>query len=492
VKELDLSYEARISPSADHEAVVILRDMSEHRRMEEKIEFLAHFDSLTHLPNRTLFEQRVETSIHLARNQNESLAILYMDINNFKIINDTLGHSAGDLLLQGVSERLQRVMRASDYISRQGGVENNRQTVSRHGGDKFCILLMHVHGEGKVIRAAQRILESLSAPFRIHDKEIVVSASIGIALHPTDGEEAEPLLNNAEAAMYHAKTQGRGNYRFYNQSMNAAYAKRLTMEHQLRKALEFGELFLYYQPQIDMRSGHVVGMESLMRWKNPELGFVPPDEFIPLAENTALIMPLGAWALQTACAQNVAWQRQGLPPMRVAVNLSGIQFRQPGLATTVRETLNKTGLHPKYLELELTEGVILRNDDQVMDTLQELKSMGVHLSIDDFGTGYSSLSYLKRFPIDTLKIDRSFVNNITTKKDEAAIASAIIAMAHSLKLNVVAEGIETKEQLELLRSESCDYAQGYLFSPAVPAEKFPDTLQCGMNIYDDVPKLQVR
>ncbi|MHB8743328.1 MAG: putative bifunctional diguanylate cyclase/phosphodiesterase [Sulfuricaulis sp.] len=478
VNDLDLSYEARINVSADNEAVVILRDMTQHRLMEEKIEFLAHYDSLTNLPNRTLFKQRADDAINHAKILNSSIAVMIMDLNNFKIINDTLGHSAGDLLLQEVSERLQRWMRTSDYISRQP-IGDKNQPISRHGGDKFSILLTHIPSESKAGRAAQRVLEMLSAPFRISDKEIVVSASIGIAMYPADGADEETLLKNAEAAMYHAKSQGRANYRFYNQSMNAAYATRLAMENHLRKALELGELHLYYQPQIDIRSGRVIGMESLMRWNNPELGFVSPAEFIPLAEDTALIIPLGIWALHTACAQNAAWQRQGLPPMRVAVNVSGIQFRQPGLASTVRQALKKTGLDPKYLELELTEGVILRNDERVINTLKELKSLGVHLSIDDFGTGYSSLSYLKRFPIDTLKIDRSFVNGITTNDDEAAIVTAIIAMAHSLKLDVVAEGVETQAQLDFLSNGSCDLAQGYLFSPAVPAGKFPETLQCG-------------
>ncbi len=472
-----LNFEARISVSDNDngEALMIVRDATEQKDMEERIQFLAYYDSLTHLPNRLLFKKRVQSAIRHAQRGNGAVAVLIMDLDRFKIINDTLGDNAGDLLLQGVAERLQRLLRTNDYIARQPD-DNTNATMSRLAGDEFTILLTNVSNARDAGRAAQRIAQMLSTPFRIHDNEISINASMGIALYPDDGTDEGTLIKNASAALHHAKSEGRNNYQFFTQAMNDTFSRRLILENHLRKALERHELQLYYQPQIHIVSGEVIGMEALLRWKHPELGLVSPAEFIPLAEDTGLIVPIGAWVLRTACAQNAAWQTQGISPLRVAVNLSSIQFKQPGLVTTVSEALRDAGLDPRYLELELTEGTILRNDDDVVKTLQDLKSLGTYLSIDDFGTGYSSLSYLKRFPIDTLKIDRSFVNDITTSNDGEAITSAIIAMAHSLKFSVVAEGVETEEQLKFLHKKGCNIAQGFLFSPPVPVDVFPSTL----------------
>ena len=469
------SFEARITVSGDDEVVVIVRDTTEHKHLEERIRFLAHFDSLTHLPNRLLFKERLHAAIGHAGRGEQSLAVLVMDIDHFKIINDTLGHDAGDLLLQGVAERLQRSLRATDYIARPGQ-DQPGVTISRPGGDEFTVLVTHLPDSSHAAIVARRVLEALKTPFRINGHEIGVNASMGIALYPTDGADADTLIRNADAAMHHAKSEGRNNYQYYAAEMNNTLSRRLALESGLRKALERKELRLHYQPQVEVASGRIVGVEALLRWSTDELGPVSPAEFIPLAEETGLIVPIGDWVLRTACAQNQAWQAMGLPPLRVAVNVSGVQFRQPNLAMQVREVLAETGLAPGLLELEVTEGVILRNDEQVIRTLAELRQIGVHLSLDDFGTGYSSLSYLKRFPLDTLKIDRSFVRDIKENADDSEIASAIIAMAHSLRLKVVAEGVESSGQFAFLQEQGCDLVQGYLFSPPVAAEKLVELL----------------
>jgi len=467
------NYEARVTTSGEDEVLVIVRDVTEHREMEEQIHFLAHYDSLTHLPNRRLFKQRLQEAIVQTRRDEHVVAVMIMDLDHFKVINDTLGHDVGDLLLQGVAERLQRCLRASDYIARTG--EENTAMVSRAGGDEFTILLTHLMDVGGAAQAARRVLETLNTPFRLHGTEINVNASLGISLYPNDGADVEALIKNADAALAHSKNEGRNNYRFYTEDMNAAFSRRLALEGYLRKALERAELELHYQPQVDIATGRTVGVEALLRWRQPELGMVSPAEFIPLAEDTGLILPISEWALRTACAQAAAWEKQDLP-LRVAVNLSGMQFRQPGLVNTVVEALRAARLAPERLELELTEGILLRNSDEVMRTLAELKALGVHLSVDDFGTGYSSLSYLKRFAPHTLKIDRSFIRDVTSSRDDAAIVTAILAMARSLKFRVVAEGVETAEQLAFLSAHGCDLVQGFFFSPAVPAEKLPSLL----------------
>lgn len=467
------NYEARVTTSGEDEVLVIVRDVTEHREMEEQIHFLAHYDNLTHLPNRRLFKQRLQEAVVQTHRDEHAVAVMIIDLDHFKVINDTLGHDIGDLLLQGVAERLQRCLRANDYIARTD--EANTALVSRAGGDEFALLLTDLADVGNAAQVARRVLETLKTPFRLRGNEINVNASLGIALYPNDGVDVEALIKNADAALAHAKNEGRNTYRFYTKDMNAAFSRRLALEGHLRKALERAELELHYQPLVNIATGRTVGVEALLRWRQPELGMVSPAEFIPLAEDTGLILPIGEWALRTACAQAAAWERQGLP-LRVAVNLSGVQFRQPGLTSTVVEALRAARLAPERLELELTEGILLRNSDEVMRTLAELKALGVHLSVDDFGTGYSSLSYLKRFAPHTLKIDRSFIRDVTERRDDAAIVTAILAMARSLKLQVVAEGVENAEQLAFLSAHGCDLAQGFFFSPAVPAEKLPSLL----------------
>lgn len=469
-----LEFEARITAGADDEALVIVRDITEHKHMEERIHFLAHFDNLTQLPNRLLFKERLHTAIEHARHENKMVAVIHMDLDNFKIVNNTLGQEAGDQLLQEVAERLQRTLRTSDYITRQAQ-DGISTTLSRLGGDEFTFLITHMNDTTGVMQVAQRVLDTLSRPFRINGQEIGITASLGIALFPNDGSDAETLIKNADAAMNNAKDEGRNSLRFYTQAMNSSLSRRLTLENRLRQALENKELQLHYQPQVEIATAQIIGVESLLRWTSPDLGAVSPAEFIPLAEETGLIIPIGAWVLREACAQNRAWSKLGLA-LRVAVNISGIQFRQPGFVAMVRETLRETGLPPDTLELELTEGILMRNDESTLQTLRDLKALGVHLSLDDFGTGYSSLSYLKRFPLDTLKIDRSFVRGLPNDRDDAAITSAIIAMAHALKLQVVAEGVENEAQLAFLHHRYCHLIQGYLISPAVPAAALTEML----------------
>ncbi len=389
---------------------------------------------------------------------------MLIDLDRFKVINDTLGHAIGDRLLQEVAQRLTGCLREGD-------------TVARLGGDEFMLLLPGVEHTKSTIKIVQKILETFKSPFYFNDHELHITTSIGIALYPDDGEDAQTLLKNADTALHRAKEQGRNNYQFYTSTMNATALERLSLEGKLRHALEREEFVVYYQPQVSLSTGQIVGMEALVRWRHPDLGLIPPMKFIPLAEETGLIIPLGFWVLRTACAQNKAWQKAGYPPLRVAVNLSTRLFKQQTFIQVVAQTLHETGLDPDYLELELTEGIIMENIETTITTLKELKKMGVHISVDDFGTGYSSLAYLKRFPIDTLKIDRSFVLDITTDPDDAMIAMLIINVAHHLKLRVIAEGVETKEQLAFLRSHGCDEIQGYLFSRPLPAEEFVRLLQ---------------
>jgi len=421
---------------------------------------------LTNLPNRTLFNDRLALVLAHAHRSQEKLAVMFFDVDRFNTINETLGHATGDQLLQGVAQRLTSCLRESD-------------TVARMGGDEFMLLLPGITQGEDAGRIAQKILEALKPSFNFHGHELYITASLGIALFPEDGEDTQALLKNANTALHRAKEQGRNNYQFYTPAMNATALERLALENSLRGALERGEFMIYYQPQVDLHTGQIVGMEALVRWQHPELGLISPMNFIPLAEETDLIVPLSEWVLRSACAQNKAWQTAGFPPLRVTVNLSARHFRHKDLVRTVDRLLRETGLDPNYLELELTESIVMENAETTVTTLRQLKEMGVHLSIDDFGTGYSSLSYLKRFPIDTLKIDQSFVQNVPADSDDAAITTAIIAMARNLKLKVIAEGVETKEQLCFLRSYQCDEVQGYLFSRPVSAGTFAQMLHEG-------------
>jgi len=427
---------------------------------------LANYDALTGLPNRRAFLERLERALRRARAGSEPCCIFQLGLDRFKQINDTLGNAVGDAILRGVAERLERVVRPGDLLGVPATGEAG--TLSRIAGDEFSLLLPGVGSVERGARVAQRILASVAEPFSIDGKELFVTSSIGIALFPDDGEALETLLGNAGIAMSHAKQERANTYRFYSPSLNAESAERLDLEGRLRRALEREELLLHYQPKVDIRTGRVVGAEALMRWQHPELGLVPPGKFIPVAEDSGLMAPMGEWALRAACRQATAWHAAGLPEVRISVNVSSLQFRSDALPGIVASALEESGLEPKYLVLELTESVIMENPESASRMLQQIKRMGLGLSIDDFGTGYSSLSYLKRFPLDELKIDRSFVKGVPHDADDAAIVSAIIGMAHGLGLVVVAEGVETREQLAFLEERGCEEFQGFLFSRAVP------------------------
>ncbi len=444
-------------------------DLEERKRVELSIRHMAHHDALTGLPNRTLFRDRLTHAMAQADRYHQKLAVLFLDLDRFKAINDTLGHNVGDQLLKIAAERLRSCVRDCD-------------TVARLGGDEFTVIVDDIMEVQDAAVVAQKILDTLSQPFNLHGHEVFISVSVGITLYPTDDESADNLLRNADSAMYRAKEYGRNNYQFYVADMNVKARARLMLESSLRRALDRGEFTLYYQPRVDLFSGRVIGAEALLRWRHPEMGLVPPVEFIPILEETGMIIPVGDWVLRQASQQNRAWQDMGLPPIRMAVNLSARQFIQKDLAESVLRVLEQVGLSPKYMELEITEDLLLEHNQTNIITLTKLRNEGIHISIDDFGTGYSSLSYLKRLPIDTLKIDQSFVRDIDTDPDNKAIASAIIAMANSLHLNVLAEGVETDEQLAFLRAQGCNEIQGFSFSHPLPAEEFERLLREGRHM----------
>ena len=452
------------------------QDISERKQAEDQIRFLAFYDGLTRLPNRLLFLEGLNLALAAARRQDRRLAVLFLDLDRFKRINDTLGHSMGDRLLQAVSERLKGSLRSSDTIAR-GESPSAGDTVARLGGDEFIVLLTDMTRGEDAAKVARRILDALADPFRLDQQEVFITGSLGIGVFPHDGEDADTLLKNADTAMYHAKDAGRNGYQFYSGSMNAAAFQRLSLENNLRRALERDEFLLHFQPQVDVATGAIVGAEALVRWRHPELGLVSPADFIPLAEETGLILPIGEWVLRRACAQARAWRDAGYPPLHMAVNISGRQFRQQLLVRSVEQAVAAAGYDPHRLELEITESVLMRSAEETVRTLRDLKEMGSRISVDDFGTGYSSLNYLTRFPIDALKIDQSFIRDITTDPADAAITTAIIAMAAGLKLQVIAEGVETPEQVAFLRRQGCHLMQGYHFSRPVPAEGFEKLLQ---------------
>lgn len=475
------SYESRIVSSGEKEVLVIVRDVTERRKAQERIIQLAYHDSLTGLLNIHSFKRQLEKAMERARRYRRLLAVLMLDLDRFKRINDTLGHNIGDLLLKGIADRLNACVRKTDCTARLGGGLDGSH-VARLGGDEFMILLSEISSPHDAAKVARRILDALAHPFFLAGHEIVASASIGITLYPCDGDNIDTLLMNADAAMYHVKEQGRNDFQFYAQAMNASAFERLSLENRLRKALERKEFTLLYQPQVDILTDNIVGAEALVRWNSPDAGMVSPNDFIPLAEENGLILPLGEWVLSTACRQNRTWQMDGLPPVRVTVNLSSLQFSQQNLLEVVKRALRETQLDPRHLELEITESSLMQDADSTVRTLNMLKASGIRIALDDFGTGYSSLSYLKRFPLDVLKIDRTFVSNITTDADDAAIATAIIAMGRSLNLSVIAEGVETREQLRFLLERGCHEVQGYVYSPPVSADAFAEILRSGIRV----------
>lgn len=445
--------------------VSVASDMSQRKAAEERIEFLAYYDALTGLPNRTLLRDRLQQAIAHARRYGTNVALMFLDLDRFKNINDSLGHSTGDLLLQEVAGRLKAVVRQAD-------------TVARMGGDEFMIVLSHCSGRTEAASVAERIQQDVSRPYTIQGKELTIEASIGISIYPTDGVDIDYLMSSADVAMYQSKRGGQGVYQFYSADVSAETSLRLQIENELRRALDQGELFLHFQPQVLAATGEIIGAEALVRWQHPEKGLISPADFIPIAEESGLIVPIGEWVLKEACRWNARWQRISPErPIPVAVNVSAVQFRQQGFKDMVLRVLASSGLSPQYLELELTESAFVNDAGGPAGSLAGLKDMGVRLSIDDFGTGYSSLIYLKRFPLDRLKICQLFVRDLNDDADDAAIVTAIIQMGKSLGLRVVAEGVETPEQLAFLREHGCDEIQGYLFARPMPPEEVAEKLK---------------
>ncbi len=453
----------------------VAQDITRRKRAEAEIRFLAYHDSLTRLANRRLFKEHLKRSLARARRRRGCAALLFIDLDHFKRINDTLGHSMGDLLLQRVADRLAKCIRETDCISRNQSEETD-SNVSRFGGDEFIILLDQVADADAAGSVAQRVLDVLAPPMVLHDQEVVISASIGIAIAPRDGESVDGLLRRADAAMYHAKESGRNNYQLFEESLQPSSRARLALESDLRRAIERGEIQVHYQPRVDMGSGQPTGFEALARWHHAELGMIPPGEFVPIAEESGLIAALGDLVLRRACVQARLWAESGMGNFRVSVNLSPLQFKNQSIFETVQRILAETGLSPGFLELEITESTLIENEEMATEALRALKGIGISVSLDDFGTGYSSLSYLKRFPVDTVKIDRSFVRDIPNDADDAAIVAAIISMAQALNLQIVAEGVETEEQRAFLSDRGCNEIQGFLVSPAVPADSIEELI----------------
>jgi len=462
--DTEVPIEDSVSPIRNRErevigAVIVFRDVSAARAMSEQIAHSAEHDFLTGLPNRLLLNDRVSQAIALGQRHSYQVAVLFLDLDGFKHINDSLGHAIGDKLLQSISERLVECIRAVD-------------TVSRQGGDEFVMLLPAVENAQDAALAARRMLEAISEAHSIDNHELHVTASIGISVYPEDGLDVETLIQNADTAMYQAKENGRQSYQFFEAAMNVRAVERQSIEESLRRALERNEFALHYQPKINLRTRAITGAEALIRWTHPTRGAVSPAQFIPVAEDCGLILPIGEWVLREACTQAQAWVDAGLPEISMAVNVSAIQFQQEGFLQGVFDTLEETGFDPTCLEVEVTESALMKRAEITAVVLQMLRGGGVKVAIDDFGTGYSSLSYLRKFPLDALKIDQSFVRQITTTPDETTIVSAIISMAQSLKLRIVAEGVETAEELAFLEAHECEEAQGYYFSRPVPAAQF--------------------
>ncbi len=470
-------------PLLGHRVRYMLRASQTTQRLvesERRLHRMAYFDSLTELPNRQFFKEHLQHMIALSERQKLRQGVLFLDLDGFKRINDTLGHHLGDLVLQETGERLRRSIRASDTLVR-AGTDEDGLSIARLGGDEFTVLLSAIERNEDAATVAERIRVNLSQPFNFGDNELYTTTSIGIAIYPDDGNTAEDLLKNADLAMYYAKRAGGNMYQYFTSKMSEAALRRLTLENHLRKAIELEEMELHYQPQLDVATGKFCGLEALIRWNCQELGQLSPAEFIPLAEETGLIVGIGEWVLREACQKAKQWRDQGIPLRRMAVNVSAIQFLHKGFSSLVTTILAETGLEPEVLELELTESVLINEEDIVLNVLKSLKNIGVKLAIDDFGTGYSSLSRLKNFPIDRLKIDQGFVRNIEQDSDNAAIVVAVIAMAEGMDMKVIAEGVETDGQLAFLRNKRCNEVQGYFLSKPLPNSKVEEFLLKRLN-----------
>jgi len=442
----------------------LFNDITKRKQAEETIRHMAYYDPLTDLPNRTLFGDRLKQALAQSQRSKQMLAVLFLDMDRIKVVNDTLGHDIGDKLLKGVARRLKKTLREAD-------------TVARLGGDEFMILLPGMEHAEDITKIAEKIMQVLHPPFQVGKHELYMTASIGISVFPFDGKDSETLTKNADAAMYRAKKMGRNNYQIFTPSMEQEVFEQLSMGNNLRRALDIGEFEVHYQPQIDISNGNIVGTEALLRWNHPKFGIIPPSKFIKWAEDTGLIVPIGEWVLRDACRQNKHWQNDGHKVLRVAVNLSARQFKQENLVDMIERVLKETALSPLSLELELTESVLMEDPRAAIEVSHQLRSMGIRFSIDDFGTGYSSLDYLKRLPVNNLKMDQSFVQDLVSNPSDRAIAKAVIALGHGLNLAVIAEGVETELQRDLLKSYECDFMQGFLFSKPVPPAVFEQLLK---------------
>ena len=464
-------FETRLVPQKDNTLMAIVRETTQRRLSEAKVRHLAYHDNLTGLPNRQHFSKKLRRAIRHARANNSKMAALYLDLDRFKRINDTLGHAVGDALLKAVAKRLDRCVRDVDSVSEIGTDDDSTARLARLGGDEFVVLIENISDESEASGVANRIRKALTAPFKYQGHQFVITPSIGISMYPNDADKKETLLMNADMAMYQAKASGRNNYRFYSNTMNMQSLDRLDLESDLRSAIANQQFHLYYQPKVDIESYKIVGLEALLRWQHPDRGWMAPRQFIPIAEETGLIVPLGTWVVQETCRQLKEWQRKGLGQISVAVNVSSRQFCHGDLLSSVLRIVKENDIPAQSLELEITETLLMTNVEETTAALHAFKKAGIRISVDDFGTGYSSLSYLKQFPLDALKIDQSFVQDLHKNRDDAAICAAIIAMAKELGLSVIAEGVELEEQLEFLRQHGCDQIQGFIFSKPLPPKE---------------------
>ncbi len=479
-------YETRVSVQPDSSYLFVVRDITERRRTEARIQYLAYYDTLTGLANRQLFVRELRRAIRASERKASRVAVLFVDLDRFKRINDTLGHAVGDALLQSVARRLETCVRPEDFVARTQRADPSSQVrVARLGGDEFVILLTDIDDPGQAAAVATRVRHALAEPFSSEGHQFVITPSIGISVYPDDGTDIEDLLVKADMAMYEAKDQGRNRHTFFSNAVSGRSVERLDLENDLRRAIEMREFALHYQPKVDAVTGEILGVEALLRWHHAERGWISPGTFIPLAEETGMMLPLGDWAIGEACRQIRDWGSRGLGHLCVAVNISTIQFSRDDFIESVLGTVRAHGVNPQRLELEITESLLMRNIEEVTDALRRLRNAGIKISIDDFGTGYSSLGYLNQFPLDTLKIDRSFVKDLQVSSDDAAICAAIIAMARELQLTTVAEGVELVEQLRFLRQQGCDQIQGFLFSKPLPAAELEELVRSGRRLTID-------